>query len=257
MKPAPGTDWQAYARVYDLIAEHNPAYDDLVRRFGQTIRQWSPPPGSTLVDLGAGTGNFSLALAEAFPACRVLHIDGNPGMNAFAEAKAAARGLANVVVQTADIESVHFEPGSLAAVTAVHALYAFPDPDAVVRRMATWLEPGGHVFACDPGRVLDTGEWTRYILGATIRRHGLWRALRLYAQAAAGARQNRSISRQQAAGAYWTHTLADFRRAFEQAGLVVSTAYPAYRGCSDVVVANRPAYPPAPTTASARSCASA
>jgi len=234
------TDWQAYATVYDLIAEHNPAYQELLVRFRREIRDWPLSQGDLVVDLGAGTGNFSLALAEAFPRCRVVHIDGNEGMNAIAAAKAAARGLANVDIRTQDVAAARFAPGSVAAVTAIHALYAFPSPEAVVGRMVDWLAPDGRLFACDPGRVIDTREWTRYIFKETIRRRGLWPAVRLYVRAAAGARQNRRIARQQAGGDYWLHGLDDFRRTFEDAGLDVQRAFVTYRGCSDVVVGRKP-----------------
>lgn len=236
----PDTDWTRYATVYDLIAAHNPAYHELMRRFHDLAATWTLAPGAKIVDLGAGSGNFSLALAALFPDCTVMHVDGNPEMNAIAAEKAAARGLGNVEIRTSDIDAFHLEPGSVAAVTAIHALYAFPDPRGVVRRLADWLEPGGHVLACDPGRVLDTGEWARYIFGATARRHGLLRAMRLYARAMAGLRQNRHIARRQAAGSYWLHSLAEFRAEFRAAGLEVTTAFVTYRGCSDLVVARKP-----------------
>ncbi len=236
----PDTDWTGYATVYDLIAAHNPAYQDLVRRFRDIAGTWSPVPGSRLVDIGAGSGNFSLALAELYPDCTVIHLDGNAEMNAIAAGKAAARRLTNIEIRTADIDAFHLEPGSVAGVTAVHALYAFPDPRGVVRRLSEWLTPGGHVLACDPGRVLDTGEWARYIFGATVRRHGLVRAVRLYVRALAGLRQNRHIAQRQSAGSYWLHTLDEFRGVFGDAGLEVTTAIVTYRGCSDLVVARKP-----------------
>ncbi len=68
-------DWHSYPAVYDLMTELNPAYQELVdsyRRFLAT--QWLHPD-DLILDLGAGTGNFSLVAADEWPLCRVLHVD--------------------------------------------------------------------------------------------------------------------------------------------------------------------------------------
>ncbi len=78
-------DWNSYAEVYDLMADNNPAYQDLIAQFKHAIATWCIEPRSTLADLGAGTGNFSIELAQAFPTCQVIHLDANPEMNHLAE----------------------------------------------------------------------------------------------------------------------------------------------------------------------------
>src|ERR1700689_3195308 len=72
-------DWTAYAQVYDLMAENNPAYQEILLRCLETIAHWNLPPGSRIIDLGAGTGNFSVRIAQALPQCRILHVDANTG----------------------------------------------------------------------------------------------------------------------------------------------------------------------------------
>ena len=55
-----GVSWSAYAAAYDLMAEHNPAYQSLVSDFQDVIQGWSMEPDSIILDVGAGTGNFSI-----------------------------------------------------------------------------------------------------------------------------------------------------------------------------------------------------
>jgi ubiquinone/menaquinone biosynthesis C-methylase UbiE len=243
------TDWQAYAEVYDLLAEHNPAYQALLARFNEAVSRWPLRPGARLADLGAGTGNFSLALAEAFPACPVTHLDSNVAMNRAAERKARAAGRGNLHVLTCDISSAcqrlgePFAAGSLAALTTVHALYAFPQPQQVLASAFTWLQPGGWLLACDAGRMGSVAGWAAYVLAHHWRRHGLAATLGLYRRALAVVALNRPLQRAQREGRLWRHTPAEFRAAIEGAGFEVVQACQVYRGDSDFVVARKPAGP--------------
>lgn len=105
MKTAPvgadGVDWRSYAAVYDLMAEINPAYQELVDAYRRFATQLWLHPDDLLLELGAGTGNFSLVAADEWPKCRVLHVDANEGMNDQARRKREALGLTNVDMRTA------------------------------------------------------------------------------------------------------------------------------------------------------------
>ncbi len=244
--PTPATDWHAYAQVYDLMATHNPAYQELLARFGAAVRGWPLPAGARLADIGAGTGNFSLALARAFPACQVLHLDSDAAMNRAAEHKAREAGCANLRVLTRDIASAleapdaAFAPASLDALTTVHALYAFPNPQAVLAAAFRWLRPGGHLLACDAGRMSPVWGWAAYVLAHHVRRHGLAATWRFYRRARAVATLNRPLREAQREGRLWRHTPQEFRTAIEAAGFEVLRCEIAYRGNSDFVVARKP-----------------
>ena len=233
-------DWHSYAEVYDLMADNNPAYQDLVTQYKQAIAGWRLEPRSKLADLGAGTGNFSIELAQAFPACRVTHLDASTEMNRVAERKANARCVKNLRFVAMDIDAAPFEASSLSAITTVHALYAFPDPKDVIVRMFEWLQPGGYLFACDAGRMGKVSNWVVYLLREFYRRQGLRRTLQFYYRARVVTRQNRLIAKAQRDGLYWTHTHAEFRAAIESAGFEIDAAHEAYRGVSDLVVACKP-----------------
>lgn len=223
-----------------MLLAYNPAYQDLVARFEATIRGWSLPPGGTIIDVGAGTGNFSLRWARSFPGSPVVHVDLDPGMNAEADRKARAAGIANLRVLTCSIEDASFAPGGAAAVSSVHALYTFPRPQATLARLYDWLAPGGRAFFCDPGRPLDMRDWTRYFAGHLMRTLGPARTAQVFWRGREIIRQNRAIRRAQIDGRYWTHSPAAFRAAVEAAGFEVEHADTCFRGYSDLVVARRP-----------------
>ncbi len=234
-------DWNSYAEVYDLMADNNPAYQDIIGQFKHAIAGWRIEPRSTLADLGAGTGNFSIELAHAFPACHVTHLDANAEMNRLAERKAQDHHIKNLCFTTTDIGAASFQAGSLTAITTVHALYAFPRPRDVIAMMFEWLKPGGYLFACDAGRMGKLSEWAVYLMSEFYRRHGLLQTAQFTYRARAVTQQNRLIAKAQREGVYWTHTHAEFCAAIKSAGFEILTAREVYRGNSDLVVARKPA----------------
>ncbi len=50
-------DWNDYARCYDLLCSLNPAYTELLNEF-RSFAIAAVSPGSRILDLGGGTGNF-------------------------------------------------------------------------------------------------------------------------------------------------------------------------------------------------------
>lgn len=234
------TDWSSYAAVYDMIQAYNPAYQDLVARFEAEVRGWSLPSGRPIVDVGAGTGVFSLGWARAFPDHPVVHVEPDPGMNAVAARKARAAGLGNVSIVARGVDDADVAPGTAAAVSCVHALYTFPDPPAALARLHAWLAPGGRAFLCDAGRPVDVWEWSRFLAGHLVRTVGPVGAARVFWRGRETWRQNRRIRRAQLDGTYWTHSPEAFRAAVEAADFEVERVETCFRGYSDLVVARRP-----------------
>jgi SAM-dependent methyltransferase len=99
-------------------------------------------PGATVVDLGAGTGQFALAVAAADPTARVVAVDVSPVMLARLTAKATAAPLE--VVHAGFLGYEHCgAPVDL--VYSRFALHHLPDPWKVLalRRIHGMLRPGG------------------------------------------------------------------------------------------------------------------
>jgi ubiquinone/menaquinone biosynthesis C-methylase UbiE len=220
------------------MARYNPSYQELLQHLTATVGNWSLQFGDVVADIGASTGNFSIALAQAMPRVQVIHADFNEEMLAAARVK--AKGLSNWRAITLDVSHDNWQMPPLAGIVTVHALYAFPDPQRVIRKMASQLKPGGFIYACDVGRVLNIRDWTTYLLKESLRTHGLLSTVRLFCRGQEIRRQNQAVVRGQKRGEYWTHNLADFRSAFEAAGIeVLSATDVMYRGYDDLIVGRK------------------
>jgi ubiquinone/menaquinone biosynthesis C-methylase UbiE len=237
-------DWDRYARAYDLLADNNPAYQSLVEEVVGVVTRLQPRAGAVIADLGAGSGNISVSLAEAHPDTHVVHVDSASAMNARAHGKAAQRGLSNHRVESCDAWEAPFAPGVLTMAVTVHALYALPRPREYLARIFDWLEPGGFLVACDAGRVMNVLDWSLFLLRHSLAAHGLGHTVSLLRKTRVAAVENRKIGREQRRGRYWTHDLGAFRSAIEVPGFEVLEAHTTYRGASDFVVARKPGRSP-------------
>ncbi|MBK6768195.1 MAG: methyltransferase domain-containing protein [Ardenticatenales bacterium] len=241
--PHDDVDWHSYAAVYDVMAEHNPAYRALVDGYRRFLAALQLRAGDTLVELGAGTGNYSLAAAKAWPKCHVVHVDASDAMNAHAITKRTALGLGNVEILTADVDAFDLPDESVALVTAVHSLYAFRDPVAVIAKCSRWLRPGGQIFAIDPGAPIDVREWSRYVFREACRSSGVATAIGLFWRARSAVRHNQRIADAFKGGTYWRHDAATFRAAFLAGGFEIVEAETTFRGASDLIVGRKPLRP--------------
>ena len=127
----------AYAAGYDRKAGFDPTEDVKV------LRRHGLGPASVVVDLGAGTGTFTAAVA---PRCgRVVAVDVSPPMAAALRARARDLGLANVTVVEAGFLTYEHEGPPADAVYTRNALHQVPDfwKAVALDRIAGLLRPGG------------------------------------------------------------------------------------------------------------------
>ncbi|WP_125609840.1 class I SAM-dependent methyltransferase [Specibacter cremeus] len=107
-------------------------------------RQHAPETPRTVVDVGAGTGSWSLALARRFPAAGVVAIDKSPAMLDRVRAAALGQGLADRVDTVhADLDDSWPAVGAADIAWAASSLHEVADPDRVLRDIRTALAPGG------------------------------------------------------------------------------------------------------------------
>jgi ubiquinone/menaquinone biosynthesis C-methylase UbiE len=234
--------WKSYSAQYDLMAEHNPAYQALLARAEGYFASLPLSPGSVIAEIGAGTGNYSTLAASLCPECQILHIEPDAGMNEVAVRKAWQRGLWNIEFLGTTADSAPLQPSSVDVVVAVHSLYAMPDPLGTIAKIHTWLRPDGQVFACDLGRVLDVSDWFSYLRRSLVSRLGYWKTMGILLSGREVAQQNRRIAQMQRSGAYWTHEPDEYVQVWQKAGFSVLTAEAQYRNYSDLVIAKKPAF---------------
>ena len=122
------------------------AFEHLLR---ELIRIAEPRPADTCVDLGAGTGFVTMALAPLTSSLLAVDISG--AMTAALTERAAEEGLGNVATQVSDLRDLQLRSGRTDLVVSSYALHHLSNPDkrALVARAARWLRPGGRLVIGD------------------------------------------------------------------------------------------------------------
>ncbi len=101
--------------------------------------------GQRILDLGCGWGSLSLWLAERYPKAEVVGVSNSRSQRAYIEAKAAASGLGNLSIITADVNE--FEPeGHFDRVLSIEMFEHMRNWKELLRRISTWLESDGKAF---------------------------------------------------------------------------------------------------------------
>ena len=124
-----------------------------------------PRQAGTWADLGAGTGTFTRALVELLgPNARIYAVDRDA--RAVATLSRWARKAApNVIPVVADITGAFDLPGlpapQLDGVLLANALHFVGDGEAVLRRLAKWVRPGGRVVVIEYDQPAAT-RWVPY-----------------------------------------------------------------------------------------------
>jgi SAM-dependent methyltransferase len=99
-----------------------------------------------VVDLGAGTGYFSLPIARELGAGKVVAVDIQPEMLAIIEQRIEAEGVPNVDTLLAEPCDPGLAPGTVDMVLLVDAYHEFACPREVMQVVADALRPGGRVI---------------------------------------------------------------------------------------------------------------
>jgi SAM-dependent methyltransferase len=103
-------------------------------------------PGSRVLDVAAGAGDQTLAIAERVgPTGQVLAIDLSPAILALARKNAMQAGHSHVQTQVADGEDLPVDAASFDAAVCRLGLMLFADPLRGLREVHRALRPGGGV----------------------------------------------------------------------------------------------------------------
>lgn len=138
--------WDKRVRQWHSHVTSAAAFDRLRR---DLIELAAPRPADRCVDLGAGTGFVTMALAPLTSS--VLAVDISSAMASALAGQAALDGLDNVSTQVSDLRDLQLEPASADLVISSYALHHLADADkrALVARAARWLRPGGRLVIGD------------------------------------------------------------------------------------------------------------
>ena len=110
-----------------------------------TTRAVAPPPGQRILDLAAGTGASSVALARS--GADIVAADFSPGM--IAEGTRRHCAVPNLTFRQADAMALPFDDDEFDAVTISFGLRNVSDPQLALREMLRVTKPGGRIVVCE------------------------------------------------------------------------------------------------------------
>ncbi len=106
----------------------------------------APQSGERILEIGPGTGYYTLDLARWVGEGSVEILDIQPEMLDHTMRKVRAAGLANVNARLADATRLPHEDASFDAVILVTVFGEIPDGDAALREIGRVLKPGGRLI---------------------------------------------------------------------------------------------------------------
>jgi cyclopropane-fatty-acyl-phospholipid synthase len=123
--------------------------------------------GQQILELGCGWGSLTLWMAERFPSARITAVSNSAPQRDHILAQARERGLDNLQVLTADMNT--FDPPERVyhRVVSVEMFEHMRNYEVLMGRIASWLAPGGklfvHIFThrehAYPFEVHDDTDW--------------------------------------------------------------------------------------------------
>jgi ubiquinone/menaquinone biosynthesis C-methylase UbiE len=149
------------AATYNAAADH---FDDeplgFWGRIGRrTIGRLQLSSGSTVLDVGCGTGASALPAAEAVgPQGLITGVDLAERLLEIGRLKAERRQLSNIEFQTGDMERLGYPNDHFDAVVSVFSIFFVADMTEQVRELWRMVRPGGKLAITTWGpRVLEPG----------------------------------------------------------------------------------------------------
>jgi ubiquinone/menaquinone biosynthesis C-methylase UbiE len=134
------------AAFFDGIADQWDGWDDLDllgRRMSEGLTRMRVRPAETVLDIGCGTGNLTLALLATLAASgRVVAVDISPRMLEVARGKVRD---SRVAWHVAPAESLPVPDATADRIICFSVWPHLHDQEAVLREFARVLRPGGHL----------------------------------------------------------------------------------------------------------------
>jgi cyclopropane-fatty-acyl-phospholipid synthase len=150
----------------------------------QTIEHADLADGQSILELGCGWGSLSLWMARQFPHSQIISVSNSLSQRIHIESEAAARGLHNLHVVTADM-NVFAPERQFDRIVSVEMFEHVMNWRELMTRVKSWLAPDGrfflHIFTHRSGAYrfdrADGEDWVarRFFSGGVMPSHHLIR----------------------------------------------------------------------------------
>jgi ubiquinone/menaquinone biosynthesis C-methylase UbiE len=127
----------------------------------------APAPGERVLEIGPGTGYYSLAVAVALDAGTLDIFDVSQEFLDDLIRAARDRGIDNITATQGDARTLPYSDDGFDAAFLVAVLGEIPDQDAALRELARVLRPGGRLVV---GESLASGDPHAVVFGKLRRR---------------------------------------------------------------------------------------
>lgn len=101
--------------------------------------------GQRVLELGCGWGSLSLWMAEKYPASTIVAVSNSRTQKLHIDAQAAARGLTNLTIITADMNVFDLDQ-TFDRIVSVEMFEHMKNYRTLLHKIAGWLHPGGRLF---------------------------------------------------------------------------------------------------------------
>lgn len=119
----------------------------------------APSSGERILEVGPGSGYYTLAVAEAVaPGGQLALLDVQQEMLDHAGARAAEAGMTNVDARRGDAQHMPYDDATFDAAYLVTVLGEIPDQGAALRELARVVKSGGRVVV---GELFGDPHWVR------------------------------------------------------------------------------------------------
>jgi SAM-dependent methyltransferase len=152
--------WTDYSLSYDQVLNSVPLYDELLNKMlGEAGSLKALAADARVLDLGAGTGNLALRLANGQRI--VFSIENSRTMLKLLQAKCKAHLRRDnqgpgIIALKQDVSSLYGLPRNyFDAMLANNVFYSLPNPEEVLKEVARLLRPGGEVRVSGPAKGFD------------------------------------------------------------------------------------------------------